>query len=94
MSDSSDSSEVSAMSTTATLTIEEVYERESKQRSQRDRLRLLALLARDLAAGVAEEQPKRERNILELEGLGADNPIGMHAQEYINELRKEWDHRP
>ncbi|MGN6563456.1 MAG: hypothetical protein ACTHMJ_23805 [Thermomicrobiales bacterium] len=58
------------MSMTATLTIEEVYERELKQRSQQDRLRLLALLARDLAAGVAGEQPKRERNILELEGLG------------------------
>jgi hypothetical protein len=90
----SDSSEVSAMGTTATLTIEEIYERELKQRSQQDRLRLLALLARDLAAGVAEEPPKRQRNILELEGLGADNPIGMDAQEYINELRKEWDHRP
>ena len=82
------------MSTTATLTIEEVYERELKQRSQQDRLRLLALLAQGLAAGVAEEEPKHERNILELEGLGTDNPIGMDAQEYINELRKEWDHRP
>jgi len=34
------------------------------------------------------------RSLLELEGLGAEIWDGVDAQEYVNELRKEWDHRP
>ena len=34
------------------------------------------------------------RSLLELEGLGAEIWEGVDAQEYVNELRKEWDHRP
>jgi len=41
---------------------------------------------------VADDKPKR--SILEFEGLGADDPVGMDAQEYVNQLRAEWDHRP
>jgi plasmid stability protein len=36
-----------------------------------------------------------KRSILEFEGVGAHNPIGRDAQEYVNALRAEdWDHRP
>jgi hypothetical protein len=52
---------------------------------------LVELIARDLAA--ASEAP-RQRSLLELEGLGAEIWQGIDAQEYVNELRKEWDHRP
>ncbi len=43
------------------------------------------------------EQPKR--SIMELEGLGAEiwkdqKGALLDAQEYVNELRREWDHRP
>ena len=31
---------------------------------------------------------------MELHGLGAEIWEGVDAQEYVNELRKEWDHRP
>ena len=34
------------------------------------------------------------RSLLELEGLGAEIWESVDAQEYVNELRKEWDHRP
>jgi len=37
-------------------------------------------------------QPKK-RSLLELEGLGKDIWEGIDAQEYVNELRREWDHR-
>jgi hypothetical protein len=33
------------------------------------------------------------RSLLEFEGLGAEIWKGIDAQEYVNELRKEWDHR-
>jgi hypothetical protein len=56
-----------------------------------ERLRLVELIARDLAT--ASETP-RQRSVLELEGLGTDLWEGIDAQEYVNELRQEWDHRP
>lgn len=34
------------------------------------------------------------RSLLELEGLGAEIWDGIDAQEYVNQLRREWDHRP
>jgi excisionase family DNA binding protein len=34
------------------------------------------------------------RSLLEFEGVGAEIWGGVDAQEYVNELRKEWDHRP
>lgn len=33
------------------------------------------------------------RSVLDFEGMGKDNPIGMDAQEYVNEMRAEWDER-
>jgi hypothetical protein len=41
----------------------------------------------------AAEKPKTRR-ILEFEGVGAHLYDGMDAQEYVNELRREWDNRP
>ena len=32
--------------------------------------------------------------ITSFRGAGKHAPIGMDAQQYINELRSEWDHRP
>jgi hypothetical protein len=40
------------------------------------------------------QPPKKKRSLLELEGLGEDIWEGVDAQEYINELHREWDHRP
>jgi excisionase family DNA binding protein len=39
-------------------------------------------------------QAPRTRSLLEFEGVGAEIWGGVDAQEYVNELRKEWDHRP
>lgn len=74
-------------------TIEELYEQRIKPLPTSERLRLLALIARDLAGGDATHEP-RERSLLELEGVGAELWEGVDAQEYVNALRAEWDHRP
>jgi hypothetical protein len=56
--------------------------------------------AQDLALTVLEKamaehaKPKRQRSVLDFEGVGAANPVGMDAQEYVNQLRDEWDNRP
>ena len=41
---------------------------------------------------IEPESPKR--SILELAGLGAEIWEGIDPQEYIDQLRSEWDHRP
>jgi len=43
---------------------------------------------------LTEDPPQKKRSLLELEGLGKDIWEGVDAQEYVNELRREWDHRP
>lgn len=71
--------------------IEELYERHVKPLSAAERLQLLAMIAQDL---VSQPVEKPKRSIMELHGLGKDIWEGIDAQEYVNELRKEWDHRP
>jgi hypothetical protein len=44
------------------------------------------------AGGGASATPPR--SLLELEGLGAELWEGLDAQERVNRLRNEWNHRP
>lgn len=68
----------------------EVYELHVKRLPPEERKRLAEMITRAM-----EGSPRQgERSLLELEGLGADLWEGVDAQEYVNELRKEWDHRP
>jgi hypothetical protein len=76
------------------LSLDELYERHIKPLSPAERIRLIALTADDLVEGAASFAEPPKRNIMELHGLGAEIWGGMDAQEYINQLREEWDHRP
>ncbi len=73
--------------------VEALYARHIKPLPLEDRLRLLAVIARDLAL-VSAPGPPRERSLLELEGLGAEIWQGVDAQAYVDQLRAEWDRRP
>jgi hypothetical protein len=75
------------------MTAEQVYEQQIKLLPATERLRLVEIIARDLVITTVTEAP-HQRSLLELEGLGAEIWEGVDAQEYVNELRKEWDHRP
>lgn len=77
-----------------TSTVEEIYEHHIKTLSAAERLRLVALIADNLAIQSTELAEKPKRSIMELHGLGKEIWEGIDAQEYVNELRKEWDHRP
>lgn len=73
--------------------IESLYERLIEPLPPEERLRLLALLANDLAGKTNTPQP-REYRLVDLEGLGAEMWQGIDAQEYVDQLRAEWDERP
>lgn len=67
--------------------VEELYNQEIRTLPTADRLRLLALIAQDLAHGPAQETLR----ITSLRGLGKEIWQGVDAQNYIDSLRKEWD---
>ncbi len=76
----------------AVLTVEQVYERYVKRLPVAERLRLVSMTAEQLRRESATDAHE-ERSLLELEGLGAHLWQGIDAQEYVRELRSEWDHR-
>lgn len=75
------------------MSVEQLYERHIKPLQPAERLRLAAIITQDLATNVTHEKPG-QRSLLELEGLGAEIWESIDAQEYVNQLRAEWDHRP
>lgn len=75
------------------MSIEQLCERHIKSLPSREQLKLVELIARKMARHRdATKHPKR--SIMKLHGLGAEVWEGNDTQEYVNELRKEWDHRP
>jgi hypothetical protein len=55
---------------------------------------LIAFIVDLLAERKESEPAPKKRSILEFEGVGAEIWQGIDAQEYLNELRNEWDDRP
>jgi hypothetical protein len=71
------------------LTYDEIA-RQIPQLTVEERKRLLDMIADTLSAPPAQNQ----HSLLELEGLGKEIWQGIDAQEYVSQLRSEWDHRP
>ncbi len=72
-------------------TVEEIYQQYIKPLPNDEKLRLIAKVSSELAEAKIE---KPKRSLLEFEGLGKEIWEGIDAQEYVNELRNEWEHRP
>ena len=79
--------------TTTASTAERIYEQKIKTLPQEEQIILLKLIADGLVARLTIAEEKKH-SVLEFEGAGAHNPIGIDAQEYVNQLREEWKHRP
>jgi hypothetical protein len=71
--------------------VEEIYNRHLAHLSKEDRLRLLAIIANDLTQ-ILPSGDKRH-SLSELEGLGAEIWKGIDAQEYVDDLRDEWERK-
>jgi hypothetical protein len=70
--------------------LDELYERYIKPLPTQEQLRLAAMITRHLAGGSSQSQ----RTLLELEGLGEHVWRGVDPDQYVNDLRDEWGHRP
>jgi hypothetical protein len=57
-----------------------------------DRQRLMQELVQ-MQQGLISVSETPMHNILEFEGVGAEIWDGIDAQEYVNQLRDEWDER-
>lgn len=62
-----------------------------KNLSIEERKQLITLLVDSLTE---TPTPRKKRSILEFEGAGKHARLDIDAQEYINQLRSEWDDRP
>ncbi|MEP7291543.1 MAG: hypothetical protein ABI835_07150 [Chloroflexota bacterium] len=72
------------------MSVIEILE-EIRALSLEERKELMKLMV-DTIAETPESQKKH--SIMELAGLGAEIWEVIDAQEYVNQLRDEWDHRP
>ena len=73
------------------MTIAEILQ-QAKTLSVQERKELVKLLVDSL--DVPEAVPRQQRRLSELRGLGKEIWKGIDAQEYVNQLRNEWDGRP
>jgi hypothetical protein len=73
------------------MTIAEILQ-QAKTLSGQDRKELVKLLVDSL--DVPETVPPQQRCLSELRGLGKEIWEGIDAQEYVDQLRSEWDERP
>jgi predicted sugar kinase len=75
------------------MTLQEIMQQVA-QLTLEERKELAKMVVDSLVPSTTEDtQPKKKHSILELAGLGAEIWEGVDAQEYINELRSEWDER-
>lgn len=65
---------------------------EIRRLSVEERKQLISLIV-DSLTEQNEAPSRKKRSILEFEGVGKEMWQGVDAQEYINQLRAEWDHR-
>jgi hypothetical protein len=65
----------------------EIYDQQIRGMPLAERLRLLALLASDLATEAVWREEPMAHDIMELDGLGKEIWDGVDAQEYVRRLR-------
>jgi hypothetical protein len=74
--------------------IEELY-RLIKPLPREDRLELLARVAAEVGDPEGSEiEHTKTRDIMQLHGLGKELWEGVNADQYVNELRREWTNLP
>ena len=78
----------------AAMRARKIYEEYVKPLPPEERLQLMALMADELALHPDDLPVSPQRDIQDLHGLGQEIWQGVDAQQYVDELREEWEHRP
>jgi hypothetical protein len=73
--------------------VDRLYEQHVRPLSGSDQLRLVGRIV-DGIAGQDDGGQKPRRDIMDLHGNGAELWRGVDAAAYVDEMRREWDHRP
>ncbi len=74
------------------MTVEQLYQQYIKPIPVAEQLELISLISRKLIRP-SEPKKRKQRSLLELEGLGSEIWKGVDAQKYVDDLRNEWNHR-
>jgi len=72
------------------MSVAEILE-EVRALSLEERKQLIKLMVDTLTE---TPEPPKKHSLMELRGLGKEIWAGIDAQEYVNQLRGEWDRRP
>lgn len=72
------------------MNVEQLYHRYIRRISSAEQMKLIALISRQLVI-LSEPKEKNQRSLSELEGLGAEVWAGIDAQQYVDDLRDEWE---
>lgn len=75
------------------MTVAEIME-QAKTLTAQERKELVKWLVDTLDIPNSTAPDRGKHSILELAGLGAEVWKGIDAQEYVDQLRSEWDKRP
>ena len=76
------------------LRAEDIYRQHIKSLPLKERMRIVEMIGHDVAENAEELAKQAKRSIMELHGLGKEIWAGIDAQDYVNELRNEWDRQP
>ena len=77
-----------------TVRVDNIFELHVKSLPALELRHLIELAKQYLEDHPASDVAQPKRSIMELHGLGAESWKDIDAQDYIKELREEWDHRP
>ena len=75
------------------MTVAEIIE-QARALSLQERKDLVKQLVDTLDSPITKSPLPQKHSILELAGLGAEIWKDIDAQEYVDQLRNEWDKRP
>ena len=75
----------------STVRVEQLYHKYIESIPISEQLQLIVVISQHVAQHTVTQKKPKTRSLLELEGLGAEIWKGVDAQEYIDELRDEWE---